>query len=242
MMTRKGLVRRPRINLPYGWWIAIAQNVAPRWFHPRERRRMEEHRRRLLTSSDLPTFALAGTASCETAPPVVGEVATAASETTLRGFSGSMGIKKAGPFGSHPFAAGTVMSLHTAQHLPGGGELRFASHRRSDDLQTEPDDRQRALMIHNFLARLGLPAVDARVAWQEVDFSPGPKYVLLAVSEDAWRPFEIVIDGEPQDFERITIDDHWLALGTVDDVSVAIEGHSFDPDRLEFVRLDRPAG
>jgi len=132
--------------------------------------------------------------------------------------------------------------LRTVEQTPCGGELRVTSERRRHDLHAEPGDLQRALRVHNFLARLGPVADDARVAQREVALSPGQTYPLLTVSEEAWRPFEIVIDGEPQDFERITIDDHWLALGTVDDVGVAIEGHGFDPDPLELVRRDRPAG
>jgi hypothetical protein len=93
-------------------------------------------------------------------------------------------------------------------------------------------------MIHNFLARLGISS-DARVERREVELSPGKTYPLFTVSEDAWTSFGFVVDGESQDFERITLGDHWLAFGTIDDVAVAIEGHHFGPDRLELVRLDR---
>jgi hypothetical protein len=92
-------------------------------------------------------------------------------------------------------------------------------------------------MIH-FLARLGISS-DARVERREVELSPGKTCPLFTVSEDAWTSFGFVVDGEPQDFERITLGDHWLALGTIDDVAVAIEGHHFGPDRQELVRLDR---
>jgi hypothetical protein len=217
-----------RFQLLHGWWIAIAQNVAPGRFHARERRRIEEDNRRVLSSSDIPTFALAGAPSTETATRVV-----------LTGWTG-MRHKKAGILGLRRFAAGTVTSLHTTQPTPGSGELRVTSQRRRHDIQIE-GDFERALMIHNFLARLAFGAADTRVALREVALRPGQTSPLLTVSEDAWTPFQILINGEPQDFERTTIGDHWLAIGTVDDVDVAIAGHSFDPDGLELVRLDRPA-
>jgi hypothetical protein len=44
-MTTRRVLRPPRFPLFRGWWIAIAQNVAPRWFHGREHH--------------FPTFALA---------------------------------------------------------------------------------------------------------------------------------------------------------------------------------------
>ncbi|MGD0084769.1 MAG: hypothetical protein ABSD78_16485 [Acidimicrobiales bacterium] len=217
----------PRFPVLHGWWIAIAQNVAPGRFHAREVRQVEEYNRRLLTSSDVPSFALAGTPSAATATRVA---------------QAGMRLRKAGPFGLRRFGDGAVTSLHTTQRTPGGGELRVTSERSRNDVERESDGPERALMIHNFLAFLGLPADHAGVALREVPFSPGRTWPLLTVSEDAWRPCEIVIDGEPHEFERITIGDHWLAIGTVDDVDIAVEGHGFDPDRLELVRLDRPAG
>jgi hypothetical protein len=228
-MIRRGRMGRSRFPLLHGCWIAIAQNVAPRRFHARETRRIGENNGRLLTSSDIPTFALAGTPSTETATRVV-----------FTGWTG-MRPKKTGLLGLRRFGAGAVTSLDTTQPTPGSGELRVTSQRRRRDIDIGADF-DRALMIHNFLNRSGLIANDARVARREVALRPGQTYPLLTVSEDAWTPFQIVINGEPQDFERTMIGDHWLALGTVDDVDVAIAGHSFDPDRLELVRLDHPAG
>jgi len=93
-------------------------------------------------------------------------------------------------------------------------------------------------MIHNFLAGSGHSS-DTDVEQREVEVTPGKTWPLLSVPEDAWRPLGIVVDGESQDFERIILGDHWLALGTIHDVVVAIEGHHFDPDPLDLVSLDR---
>jgi hypothetical protein len=142
-MIRRGPMGLARFQLLHGWWIAIAQNVAPGRFHARERRRIEEDNRRVLSSSDIPTFALAGAPSTETATRVV-----------LTGWTG-MRHKKAGILGLRRFAAGTVTSLHTTQPTPGSGELRVTSQRRRHDIQIE-GDFERALMIHNFLGPVGL--------------------------------------------------------------------------------------
>jgi hypothetical protein len=228
-MIRRGGLGRPRFPLLHGWWIAVAQNVAPRRFHARECRRHEEDNRRVLTSSDIPTFALAGSPSPETATSVV-----------LKGMTATRS-KNARRWGLCRFVGGVVTSLHTTQPTPGGGELEVTSQRRRTDIPIEAG-WDRALMIHNFLNRSGHATDDARVARREVALCPGQSYPLLSVSEDAWIPCRILINGEPEDFERTTIGDHWLALGTVDDVEVAIAGHSFDPHRLELVRLDCLAG
>jgi hypothetical protein len=45
----------------HGWWIAIVQNVAPKRFGSRQQRLHEEQQHRMLTASDIPTFAIAGT-------------------------------------------------------------------------------------------------------------------------------------------------------------------------------------
>lgn len=227
-MTARRALHGPRFSLFRGWWIAIAQNVAPRWFHARERRRYEEENRRLLSSSDLPTFALVGAPAGEV---VAGEVVT-------RVLSASLVTRRAGLLRLRRVARGGVTQLCTTQPTPGGGELRITSERRRPDVETAPAGRERVLMIHNFLARSGISG-DARVERREIELSPGMSYRLLTVSEDAWTPFRFVVDGEPQDSERITLGYNWLAIGTVADVAVAIEGHHFDPDRLELVRLDR---
>ena len=222
-MTARRVLHGLRLPLLRGWWIAIAQSVAPRWFHARMHRRHEEESRRLLSSSDLPTFALAD---------------ASAGEAVTRVMSSSMVTRRAGPLRLRRVAYGGVKSLCTTQPTPGGGELRITSERRLPDIETAPEGGERVLMIHNFLARVGISG-DARVERREIELSPGMSYPLFTVSEDAWMSFRFVVDGKPQDSERITLGDDWLALGAVDDVAVAIEGHHFDTDRLELVRLDR---
>jgi hypothetical protein len=58
--------------------------------------------------------------------------------------------------------------LCTSRPTPGGGgELRITSDRRRPDIESAPEGRDRALMIH-FLARLGISS-DARVERREVE-------------------------------------------------------------------------
>ncbi len=234
-MTTGRVFRRPRFPVVHGWWwapviqgwwTAIAQNVAPRRFHARVERRLQEDQRRMLASTDIPTFALAGDGSAD---------------TTTRIFvsTGGIAMKRDGPFGLRRFRVHVAKSLCTSERTADGGDVSITSERQSRTFEVPPNLRERAHMIHHFLVRLDLPADDSRVERRTVDFPPGRAHPVLAVSEDLWSPFEIVLDGKLLAFERVMIDDHWLALGTVDDVAVAIEGHHFDPERLELVRLDR---
>jgi len=48
----------PRFRL-YGWWTAVAQNVAPRWFHARQKRLSDERRARIVAVGTTPAFGLA---------------------------------------------------------------------------------------------------------------------------------------------------------------------------------------
>jgi hypothetical protein len=211
---------RYRFPLLHGCWVAIAQNVAPRRFHARERRLHEEEQRRMLTSSNLPTFALAGTGP---------------DEVKTRFVSGFGTVQMVGPLRRR---RGVVASsLSTTQGTPGGGTLRFTSQRPSGE---GIDEHRRALLVHNFVASCGL-AQDQLVERHNVTLLPGLSHDLLSVPGDAWSPHQVRVDGERYDFERATIGDHWLAIGLIDDAEVAIEGHSFDPEPLDLVRLDRPA-
>jgi len=173
------------------------------------------------TSSNIPTFALADTTPDDVKTRVVSRFGTV---EIVGSFRRRRGI--------------VASSLSTTQGTPGGGTLRFTSQRPSGD---GIDEHRRALLVHNFLASCGL-ADDQRVERRQVTLAPALSPDLLSVPGDAWSPFGIRVDGEPHDFERVTVGDHWLAIGLIDDADVAIEGHSFDPEPLDLVRLDRPAG
>jgi hypothetical protein len=208
-----------------GWWIAIAQNVAPKRFHARESRRRAEEEQRMLASSS-PTFALVGVPVDEVPVHVVTALGT---------------IKRSGPLGLRRHRDTVPTSLRTLQRIPGGGEVAITSERRHSDGGPRPGVAESRLAVHNFLAHAELadhPLVEKR----DRTFSPGTTHSLLCVRDDAWFTSPVVIDNAPTNFERVTIDEHWLALGAVEDADIAIEGHRYDPSVLELVRLDRPVG
>jgi hypothetical protein len=136
-------------------------------------------------------------------------------------------------------ADAVASSLCTTRRTADGGELRITSQRRHDQL--DRDDVQRAFVVHNFLARAGL-ANDDRVERRDVTFGTAMTQRLLAVPDDTWTPFSVVIDGTRQDFEPVVIDGHWLAIGIVEETDVAVEAHGVNVEPFELVRLDRPAG
>jgi hypothetical protein len=212
----------------HGWWIAIAQNVAPKRFGARQSRLMAERQQRILASCDLPTFALAST-SADRDPDNPVDPRSLTGPMTLSGF-GVGGRGRSGP--SVASVASVASSISTTERVPGGGWLRFTSQRRC----TGHDELQRALIVHNFLSAAELSG-DRRVKLRE--FEVGPRaHQVLAVPDDAWDLQMIVIDGEMTTFDSVIIDAHWLALGVIGDVDVAIEGHEVDPTTVELVRLD----
>jgi hypothetical protein len=64
-----------------------------------------------------------------------------------------------------------------------GGELPVTGERQRPDIELALDGRDQVLMIHNFLARLGISS-GARVERREVDLYQGKTYLLFTVSED----------------------------------------------------------
>ncbi len=197
-----------------GWWIAVAQNVAPKRFHAREQRRLLELRRQVLAESGMPTYGLAGV-PVDNDPSLAGAIAL--------GTVGSSGRRGPGQ--------GTVTSLSTSQRTAGGGHVRCTSERRPG---SDSDGRQRAMLVHNFLARAGL-VDDPRLERREVNFGGTRTHEVMSVPADLWRPFVVVIDGERHEFSRVTLGEDWLAIGALDDLDLAIEGHAFDADPLELV-------
>jgi hypothetical protein len=220
-MTRKSMIELPRFPLLGRWRIAIAQTLAPGWFHAREQCSIKEDNRRLLSSSDIPILALATSSD------------GMATHLVLIGRR----IGKARPSRLHGFTAGAVVSLHTVQQTPGGGEVQVTSERQRHDVQTQAG-AEKALMNHNFLTRLSLPADDARLAQREMALVPGQTHPMFTASEDAWTPLEDRHRRGATGLRAPHDREHWLALGTVDHVEVAAAGHDFEPDRLELVRLD----
>jgi hypothetical protein len=215
---------RYRHPLLHGWWIAVAQNVAPRRFHAHEQRIRVQENREMLASCDIPTFALVGGAGGLTPehpePQVAGGIGTV-------GEAGERGRRRPRHF--------SATTLTTAQETADGGWVRCTSHRGSG---VETDDRQRSHLVHNFVARAGL-ADDPRVERRGVVLPAARMHDLLAVPENAWRPVAVTVGARRYEFEGVTIDRHWLALGEVDGVSVAIEGHGLDPVPLDLRRVAR---
>lgn len=212
-----------------GWWIAVAQNVAPKRFHARETRRLCEQRRQMLAESGMAIYSLAGV-PVEDDRSDAGEVA----------MMGGLAVAARGALGRRRASGVVVSSLSTSQRTPGGGQVRFTSYRHGSG--TELDERQRAMLVHHFLTGAGVVDDDPRVERCEVSFTPSVSRQLIRVPDDAWSRYVVRVDGQQHPFKRVTFGEHWLALGVVNDVDLAIEGHGFDADPLELVTTEDTGG
>lgn len=127
---------RRRHPLLAGWWIVLAQNVAPKHFHARESLRAERRRQQMIASARGLAFDL------QRRGRLAGPAATTAASGGLMTAGGRRRVGH-----GHGYEV-TVSSFSTTQRLP-GGELRLTSWRRSS---AKTELHRREMLHQNFFA------------------------------------------------------------------------------------------
>jgi hypothetical protein len=131
-----------------------------------------------------------------------------------------------------PVVVDELTALHEA---PDGGTLSVTSHRRG---RPEVD---RARLVNSFLSISWV--IDHRepskTDWRaELTPEVASRPRLAASPSSAeWCAFEVRVDGAAARFERLSIAGHWLALGTMGEQPVSIEGHGLQTDDLSLLRV-----
>jgi hypothetical protein len=118
-----------------------------------------------------------------------------------------------------------VIDEITAHHAArGGGMLLVTSHRTGMDV-----DRSR--LVNNFLSVSWV--IDHDDTERRVEARSGGR----SPRRSDWHPVEMWFDGIGARFERLEIEGHWLALGTVDGLGVSIEGHGISSNQSGLLRI-----
>ncbi|MGC9961826.1 MAG: hypothetical protein ABSE47_07985 [Acidimicrobiales bacterium] len=186
----------------------------PRWWwiaiaRDHERRREATQTLRLTMASDLPVYGLGDEWDGTR------DVRIGLCRATFR----------RGRFGLRMQDGPVVVDEITAHHAaPDGCMLLVTSHRRGMDV-----DRSR--LVNNFLSVSWV--IDHADTERRVELRSGGK----SSWRSDWSPVEMWVDGIPARFERLDIDGHWLALGTVDGMHVSIEGHGISSNQSRLSRI-----
>ena len=129
-----------------------------------------------------------------------------------------------GRFGLRVQDGPVVVDEITAHHAaPDGSMLLVTSHRRGQEA-----DRSR--LVNNFLS----------VSWviDHDDARPAqPSPAADSSSRSRWSEATVRVDGTEAGFERLEIEGHWLALGTVDGRQLSIEGHGVKSGEQELAQI-----
>lgn len=130
-----------------------------------------------------------------------------------------------GRFGLRVQDGPVVIDEITAHHAArGGGMLLVTSHRTGMDV-----DRSR--LVNNFLSVSWV--IDHDDTERRVEARSGGR----SPRRSDWHPVEMWFDGIGARFERLEIEGHWLALGTVDGLGVSIEGHGISSNQSGLLRI-----
>ncbi|MGH9062799.1 MAG: hypothetical protein ACRD0L_02275 [Acidimicrobiales bacterium] len=87
------------------------------------------------------------------------------------------------------------------------------------------------------------PTADCRLAGPPECFEEQvqAQHRALAGGQLTWAPIDVSVEGGAPPFERLLVGDHWLALGHLDHVDLALEGCGFDPALIALVRIREAA-
>lgn len=55
---------------------------------------------------------------------------------------------------------------------------------------------------------------------------------------DGWEDIEVLVDGSPLSFKRLTSRRNWVAFARVDDFIVTIKGKNIEPHEIELTQFD----
>jgi hypothetical protein len=233
-----------------GWYVAVAQNLAPKRFHARESRIHREAQLRLLAQCDLPLYGASGD-----------WVASRRCHVT----SGVGRHRHGGPLGpsrlhQDDFVAMEIQAVHS-----GPNQRLSVSSRRQRNGVSWPEDA-RWVEISNFLGSLRMAGDGGELSAQERKAADearralggGPESRTHRIGEPAgatkpprefshdhraaitWTPFEVPVDDQQVQFQRFSIGDRWLALGTVGAVDIAVVAHRVKASNLALSRIVEP--
>jgi hypothetical protein len=208
-----------------GWWIAVAQNVAPKRFHRHEEQRAYAEALQLALECDLPLYGLVSAWDCD------------------KYFSGGswFTLVQRGRLGGRSMVAGSrVVGEMSTMHRSPDRQLLVTTH-RFNPLMT--DATQRARLLNNFLATESEPSAEPMPEPDEAPLPPGSRRLRLQTAPPGaeWLPFPVVIDGKAYTFERLSIPNAWLALGDVGDVALSLSSRAVELDEVALARIEDPA-
>lgn len=197
---------------PRWWWLAIA--------HEHERRREAAQTLRLATECDVPMYGL-------------GDEWQGSREARI-GFChasfrrGWLGLR----LQDGPLIVDELRAYHEAE----GKTLIVTSHREGEEVDT-------ARLVNNFLSISWVIDQRQPASTESEDDERAPSRSRPASStlDRDWRAFEVRVDGAPARFQRLSMAGHWLALGTMNDHLVSIEGHGVVAEDLRLSRVTNPS-
>jgi len=174
-----------------GWWIEIAQHVAPKRFQENERRRSEAENLQLAMACDLPIYGLVDERQ--------------GSRDVTSGFwqaSLGPGRRKARRVRIDSAVVHEITAAHASSD---GGRISVTTYRGGghNDAETE-----RARLLNNFLNSSLEP--DDVLEADRVDHRESRRSFRLRTATPGaeWLGFEVLVDGELKHFDRLNVPGH----------------------------------